>query len=248
MSGFIVKPNLPESKVKSVLLGENNEIVRAFLNDNGIECIELKANPYLDEETNNHADMLCSYSGNGSFIFSQKDAAADKLIKEYNAVVSIQEGICSPYPSDVALNACFLNKYLLCREASLSVLLKSYCRKSNMDIINTKQGYAKCSVCVVNENSVITEDEGITYLLKKYQCDVLLLKSGGVYLSDRHCGFIGGCSGLVEKNVLFFNGDVKRHPQYAEIKDFLIKRNIDIICSENPRLTDFGGFIPFYED
>lgn len=248
MSGFTVNANLPGSKVKSVLLGENNEIVRTYLTGNGIECIELKINPLLDEETNNHADMLCSYCGNGSFIFSQKDAAVDTLIKEYNADVSIQKGICSPYPCDVALNACFLNKYLLCREVSLSALLKSYCSKNKIDIINTKQGYSKCSVCVVNEKSVITEDEGIAYLLKKYQFDVLLLNRGGVYLSDRHCGFIGGCSGLVNKNVLFFNGDVKSHPQYAEIKDFLIKRNIEIICSATPHLTDFGGFIPFYEE
>lgn len=248
MSGFIVKPNLPEGKVKSVILGEKNQIVRTFLNDNGIECIELKANPLLDEETNNHADMLCSYCGNGSFIFSQKDAAADKLTGEYNAEVTIQKGISSPYPRDVALNACFLNKYLLCREASLSVLLKSHCSNSNIAVINTKQGYAKCSVCVVNENSVIIEDEGIAYLLNNYQYDVLLLKRGGVYLSDRHCGFIGGCSALVDKNVLFFNGDVKSHPQYAEIKEFLHMRKIDMICAENPRLTDFGGFIPFYEE
>ncbi len=248
MSGFIVNPNLPASKVKSILLGENNQSISNYFCSNGIESIELKKNPLLDAETNNHADMLCSYCGNGHFILSQNDSAAEELVNKYNAVVFVQEGIMSPYPSDIALNACFLNEYLLCRESSLSVLLKSYCNDHKIEIINTKQGYSRCSVCLVNERSAITEDVGIACLLKKYQFDVLLLNRGGVYLSDKHCGFIGGCSGLVDKNVLFFNGDVKSHPQYADIKDFLNIRNIDIICSENPRLTDFGGFIPFFEE
>ena len=248
MSGFILRPNLPEAKVKSLLIGENNDNTTQFLINNGIECVQLKANPLLDEETKNHADMLCSYCGNGRFVFSQNDSAANLLKNEYNAEISVQEGIMKPYPTDIALNACFINKYLLCREASLSALLKTHCLNNSIKIINTKQGYSKCSVCVVNENSVITEDEGIAYLLNNYQCGVLLLNRGGVYLSDRHCGFIGGCSGLLDKNVMFFNGDVKKHSQYAEIKDFLGKRNIEIICSENPRLTDFGGLIPFLEE
>lgn len=247
MAGFIKLPNLPEGTVKAALIGENNSITADFLQRIGVECYFLKKNVLLDDETRNHADMLCSYCGNGRFILSQNDEISDVLTNKYKADINIEKGIKAPYPHDIALNACFIDKYLLCRENALSQYLKDFCINNDIKIIDTKQGYSKCSVCVVNANSVITEDEGIAYLLKKYQYDVLLIKRGAVYLSDKHCGFIGGCSGLISKNTMYFNGDIKKHPQYDDIADFLKSRKIDIVYNEKINLTDFGGFIPFYE-
>ncbi len=248
MARFIILPNLPEKKVKAALIGENKDNTAEFLQNIGIVCHTLKKNALLDGETCDHADMLCSYCGNGTFVLSQSDEISGVLTDRYNADVYVEKGIKAPYPHDIALNACFINKFLLCREIALSQYLKNFCNNNAVRIINTKQGYSKCSVCVVNSNSVITEDEGIAYLLKNYQFNVLLIKRGGVYLSGKHYGFIGGCSGLVSENVMYFNGDIKKHPQYNEIADFLNNRKIDLIYNEKMILTDFGGFIPFFEE
>ena len=43
-----------------------------------------------------------------------------------------------------------------------------------MNIFDSKQGYSKCSICVVNENAIITEDNGIARLLKNSQIDVII--------------------------------------------------------------------------
>ena len=58
--------------------------------------------------------------------------------------------------------------------------------------INVSQGYSKCSLCIVNENSVITEDDGIAEVLKRHNMDVLKISAGDVLLSGLDYGFLGG--------------------------------------------------------
>lgn len=247
MNRFITHPNLPERSVKHALIGAEHEQTREFLSGIGVKTTELNRNYLLDEETRNHADMLASYCGNGKFILSQKDEQVENELIKYGADIITEAGISAPYPHDIALNACFLKDKLVCNINNVSKTLLEHCKKNGITVINTRQGYSKCSVCVVNEKSVITEDLGIASLLKKYQIDVLLLKSGGVYLSDKHTGFIGGSTALIERNRLFFNGDVTKHPQYSEIREFLKLHQTEMIYTNKYKLTDFGGLIPFYE-
>ena len=41
------------------------------------------------------------------------------------------------------------------------------------EIINVKQGYAKCSICVVSDNAIITADKGIAKAAIQNRIDVL---------------------------------------------------------------------------
>ncbi len=211
------------------------------LKELGIDVIPLPQNPLLDKEICNHADIL-------SFRLSDKEILIDStiageiepLLTGYS--VFPVNGIASPYPKDVRLNAAIVGNKIICNEAYIhnDILQTAY---NNYELINTNQGYTKCNICIVNENAIITEDPGITTLLNNCQTDVLKLTPGFVKLSDKHYGFIGGASAKISSNEIYFSGDLSRHPQYRQIIDFLSKYNCTAIFSKNRPLTDFGGII-----
>ena len=69
------------------------------------------------------------------------------------------------------------------------------------------------------------------------------ISKGHIYLSDSHYGFIGGASGKLSDNEIYFSGDISSHPDYDIITDFLDKYHIKPVFNRNRRLNDFGGFI-----
>lgn len=230
------------NKINTCLIGnvyvdEINE-----LNSLGISTIKLPANKMLDDEISNHADIL-------SFNFCNKKLFVDNCIKgelyslsnSYDIVIC--DNIHSPYPFDVSLNAAVLDNRLICNVNTVNKNILIAAKERNMQIINTKQGYTKCNLCVLNNNAVITEDKGLSSLLKKYQIDVLTLEPSYVYLSDKHYGFIGGASAKISDCEMYFSGDVSAHPQINDILQFLDKYNLKPVFNKNRPLRDFGGLI-----
>ncbi len=63
---------------------------------------------------------------------------------------------------------------------------------------------------------------------------------------DMNYGFIGGCSGLLSKNEneIGFLGDIEKHPNFEEIRDFLAKRGKKVVSLSNKKLIDLGSIIP----
>lgn len=72
-------------------------------------------------------------------------------------------------------------------------------------------------------------------------------RKGSVKIEKYSYGFIGGCSGLIGKNKLFFNGDLSLHKNYNEIRDFLKENNISYFDIKNKPLTDVGSILPIIE-
>lgn len=208
----------------------------------GINCVTINESKKLDNEINSHTDILC-FKLSKDIVLADSVTAGElrKKINDYT-IIDI-ENIKSPYPCDVKLNAAFLDNRIICNTKYASNEILQYCINNNIEIINTKQGYTKCNLCIVNDNAVITEDEGLSYLLKNYQFDALKISPGYVDLSEKHYGFIGGASGKVDKNKIYFSGNISEHPDYDKIQKFLDKYSIKPIYNKNRKLSDFGGFI-----
>ena len=81
-----------------------------------------------------------------------------------------------------------------------------------LELIPVKQGYAKCSLCIVSENAVITADEGLAYTLCRAGLDVLKIIPGCIRLPGYGYGFIGGCCGKLDAATMAFAGDPLTHP------------------------------------
>ncbi|MBQ7115640.1 MAG: hypothetical protein IJN94_04405 [Clostridia bacterium] len=240
-------PNLPQKVVKHCLIGKKYTDEIKELNELGIECFTLKANPLLEDEINSHSDILAFNFGDGQILLNDDSIGEEELKSIGVTPVYYKNKICSPYPNDIALNVAFTGRHIICNSSYTATEIKEFTQKNNIEIINTKQGYSKCNLCIVNETAVITEDKGLARLLKKYQYDVLLISSGDIYLSDKHYGFIGGASCKIANDKMYFSGDLSSHRDYKSIVSFLDLYNIKPVYNKSRRLTDFGGIIQLTE-
>lgn len=247
MKHYIKQPEFPENKVIDCLVGSRyNEVVND-LKQLGVCPIKISGSELLDIEIRDHSDINAFYKGNGQLLLSKHIKGEsvpfpEGLIIDYSCNI-----IKSPYPEDVKLNALILGKRLICNPKTISPKILAFADNNGFEIVSVKQGYSKCAICVVNENAVITEDPGIASLLKKCQIEVLTVKPNNIYLSDAHFGFLGGASGKLDKNLLYFNGNLEEHESYNEIIHFLDNHKIKPFYKTNRKLTDFGGLIPLTE-
>ncbi len=229
-------------KIKRCLIGAKYTEEIAELRELGIEPIGLPENPFLDEEINSHADILAFNTYDGTlFLDCHVKGEIEPFISSYNTFYC--NDIKTPYPRDVALNACLLGNKLFCNEKAVLPEIKNWAKSKSIGVINTNQGYTKCNMCVLNDIAVITEDDGLSSLLKNYQINVLKIEKGYIALSDKHYGFIGGAGVMISENQMYFSGDISSHPNYVEISAFLDKYNIKPIFNKNRKLRDLGGFI-----
>ena len=114
-------------------------------------------------------------------------------------------------------------------------------------MIACKQGYARCSVCVVDENSIITADRGIAAAARKNGIDVLMIRPGFIALDGFPYGFIGGAAFKIAADILSFTGTLDRHPDKAAIEDFLSAKKIKPVYITHYPIFDIGGALPVTE-
>ena len=140
------------------------------------------------------------------------------------------------YPYDVPYNVAGLSGVAVANTEFTDDEIKKY-----VEIINVKQGYAKCSLCITGDKSVITEDKGIAKILTEKGFDVCEVTTGEVELEGYDNGFIGGASGF-DGEKIYFCGDITFHKDYHKIKKFTDR---EIVCLKKGRLVDIGTLVFF---
>lgn len=145
------------------------------------------------------------------------------------------------YPEDVRYNACCTGKYFIHR---LKYTDPELLRIASADFVpvDVPQGYAKCSIVCVDENSIISYDDGIARACRNAGMNVLHITAGHVLLPGYPVGFIGGCSGRIG-NEIIFNGDLSAHPDFAAIRDFIESCDLSCRWFDTYPLTDIGSII-----
>lgn len=213
------------------------------LNRLGCSVYKTKKVNTLYEEVSGHADMQIHF-------INSKAICAPEVYDYYKSLnlngIELIRGskpLKPTYPDDVAYNVCNIGKYVISRPLCTAIEISSEYLSLKKKFLNARQGYAKCSICVVNDNSAITADDGMYKLLKENNLNVLKIKD--VYISLYNMkGFIGGASGLIN-NTLYFNGNLKTHPDHENIKAFCNNVGIDVCSLNNGPLTDIGTIMQF---
>ncbi len=242
------KPNLPQGKVTSVAISEKASLkLLNKLNNLCIETIKISDNPEIDI-IGHHADISILNIAKNELIISdsQKENIVNFLTKGYR--LKTIPGVKSPYPYDCKLNCAIIGEKVICNPATVPDEIISLFHLYNYKIINVKQGYSKCSVCVVSDSAIITDDESIYYSCSKNGMDTLLVNKGSIKLTGYNYGFIGGCTGLIDNNKLLFNGDINFHKNCNDILDFINRHGVEPVIIKDEPLTDIGSIIPLCED
>lgn len=250
MERFIKNPFLPEGKVKTVIVDKRiSKCVQNKIRANGINIIETPNCSNLYEAVSAHPDMLIHHIG-GDEIIVAPNIYYDMYKKLEGLNLKVIQGdtmLKSTYPDNVAYNVGRIGKIAIHNFKYTDKKIIKRLEEKELKLINVKQGYAKCSICIVNEKAIITSDRGIARELEKHDIDVLLIRSGYVDLPGLDYGFVGGASGLIDNKKILFCGDIREHPDFKIIKKFLRKYSVSFEVVEDKKLIDIGSIIPITE-
>ncbi len=221
-----------------------NDTVRTCLSELSERLVYIKSNPSLPEPVSAHADMQMLMIDDTLVITKELYDILSSQIPDNIIIAFAENNHTVKYPGDVNLNALYLGNKLFAKASSLDATVKKICFEKNIDIINVKQGYARCSVLPVGESAIITSDTGIAVAAKQNGFDVLVTAPGQIVLPGYDYGFIGGASFYDHFNrTVYFFGDIKKHSDYKRIAEFCACNNIKVNISDDFPLTDLGGAV-----
>nr|WP_143290250.1 MULTISPECIES: hypothetical protein [Caloramator] len=250
MEKFIEIPNLPKGEVSLVVCdGRINSDVEYNLREMGIKIIKTNKQKLLYEAVSYHPDILFHHLGGDKIVIAPNvdDKFYYALEDEGFNLILGKDKIEGIYPKDVLYNVARLKDVAILNIRYTDEVLLDELIKRNIKLIDVKQGYAKCSVCIVSEDAIITSDRGIYKKALQNSINSLLIKPGYIDLFELNYGFIGGCTGFISNDTIAFYGEVESHPEGTEIKNFLNKFEKKHQNLSKGKLIDYGTLIPLKE-
>ncbi|MBX4268198.1 DUF6873 family GME fold protein [Clostridium estertheticum] len=206
----------------------------------GYNLLICPPNNLLYDAVCGHPDMLLHICGNT--IVVHKDMNSDfiqSLVLQNYKVYKSKSALKPEYPYNICLNSLSIRNLFVhyIKFTDENLLLVTNDKK----LINVKQGYTKCSTCIVNDHAVITSDVTIAKALSLEKIDVLLIPPGDILLPGLNYGFIGGATGLIEDNVLAFYGHLDYYLYGKEVLAFLNKHKVEPVFLRDGKLVDRGS-------
>lgn len=160
------------------------------------------------------------------------------LTKESISVTFGTSIVGSKYPFTASYNVVVTDKYLIHNTAfSDTVILE---KTKELEVINVKQAYTRCSLLPLKNDRFITSDKGIENELRKRKLDVLYVNPDGILLPGHKNGFMGGTCGVVD-NKIFFLGNLDHYSEGNKIRNFI--NDYEVIELYEGSLFDGGSLI-----
>lgn len=243
---FLGLPGLPQGRVSLLLMSPEAPELCSAMRKLGIHVITTHPGNQLPQPVQFHPDMLTCYLGNGRVVMPESENAL-QIKSQYFGVQTIfsRHFLGKVYPKDAGCNVLSIGNHVFYnpRSADPEILQQCFYQQQH----KVAQGYTRCSVAVVNVNSVMTSDRGLSQVMRQAGFQVLELEPGHIQLPGYEYGFIGGCCGLIAPNVLAFTGSLNTHPDGDRIKQFLQNQKVEFIELSAKPLRDIGGLIPLKE-
>ncbi len=250
MSDFVKHANLPHN-TKSLAVGIGyKELLDKALKSLGVQPVYCPANPYIDKNLSSHVDLsLLHAGGNTAFLAPNlvRTAFSESLEETGFRTVFPRVKMAEAYPNDSFFNLCVLKKWFFYSPKVSEKSIVDFLTAKKLAPISVKQGYCRCSVCVVNDHSIITSDSGIRSAAAESEMDCLLISPGYVSLPGFEYGFIGGASFKLSDEILCFTGKLDGHPDKSRILDFLSFNKIKPVFLTDGPLFDIGSAVPLTE-
>ena len=194
----------------------------------------------LYEAVCGHPDMLMNISENSIIVHKDMKGEFIQELELLNYIVyKSKSSLQELYPYNVILNSLSLGNLFVHSIKHTDTNILRFLK--NRKIIDVKQGYTKCSTCIVNDHAIITSDNSIAKALTLEKIDVLLIPPGDILLPGLNYGFIGGATGLIEDNVMAFYGHLDHYIYGKEVLKFLNKHKVEPVFLRNGKLIDRGS-------
>lgn len=195
-----------------------------------------KADLRLPKPIQYHSDIqVLPFTDNNVFILK----GSGVNLNHFTCIETLKEPKAA-YPLDCLLNGFFIGDNFCCNVNAIDFTVLDLVKRHNFTVKHVNQGYAKCSVCIINDFSVITADTSIAKVMGDVK--VLKIEEGHIDLPGYDYGFIGGASGKIG-NTVYFTGSLKFHPNGKEIESFILNEGMEICELSQNKLIDIGGIV-----
>lgn len=244
---YVDIPNIPYNKAALAIVdGRISDSLEKGIIDLGVQLIKTKAYPSLYTAVSFHPDMFIHHLGGRIIVYAPgtSESTLSELEKLRFELIRGETELGSTYPGNVSYNVARIGRYAFHNTKYTDKVLRDWLYKMDVELIHVNQGYAKCAISVVDENSLITMDRGIAKIAEKKGFDVLVIEEQGILLPGLGNGFIGGSSGLIERNKWAVAGNFDKLSSSCEIKSFLVRKGIEIVSLSAHQVIDIGSLIP----
>lgn len=247
---YLETPFLPKRPVMAMILdGRTPTIISNSLEKMGIHVVKTTCCKELYPAISYHPDILLHPINEEKIIIAPNvyEKLGTAMIELGLRAIKGSTNLKSNYPHNVAYNVARISNFAIhCFKYTDPILLKLL-KEQDVQFIDVKQGYSKCSICIVNERAIITADHGIAKAVEKHGIEALLISPGYISLPGLSYGFIGGASGLLGGEQIAFSGSLSHHPDYVRIINFLDEQKMNPIFLSHGDPIDIGSMIPILE-
>ena len=161
---------------KIFISGKVPDSLENILSDLG-RVVKLPAFNKLPEPVSSHGDMLIFKDSTGKIFVPKEYYDLNKELFQDMDLECVCEEFSDKYPEDVYLDALLLGDHLICKERYTAKKIKA-----GKKIKDVKQGYARCSVCLLGRRAAITADGGIAKRLEELGSKTLIISAGDICL------------------------------------------------------------------
>lgn len=245
---YVHIPNLPQGWTRlAVVDGRIGGDLEEGLRTLNIELIKTVRHPELYEAVSCHPDMMLHHLGDEYMIYAPgvEDKILQSLTKHGLKLIRGETCLVAKYPGDIAYNVARVGNFAFHNLKYTDKVLERELKKRGVELVHVKQGYSKCSVSVVDENSIITADKGIAAAALEKGLEVLLIEpEDGILLPGLSNGFIGGSTAMLDRRTWAVAGNFSFLKAADRIRKFLEDRNIRILSLSEKDIVDIGSILP----
>ena len=249
--GFLKQSLLPEHDILLLAVDSRMEDgMKSTLKSFGIDLIEIPPFNGLAEPVAGHADMHITHIRD-NVIVCQPDLPEKiyEKLEQYGFDIHIgNTALQTDYPLDVAYNVAIVGDVAFHNIRYTDSVILKLLHQYNIRTVHVNQGYTKCSLLPVSNNSIITDDPSIEKAALSEGFEVLKIPpQKNIRLPGYSYGFIGGTAGFIGRNMLAFAGSLEMLDSSDEIKNFLNKHNVKWVNLGCDKIFDRGSLIPLFE-
>jgi len=247
---FLECPFIPKNPVSLALVDIRYKArLEDDLKKRKISPIYVGPCPDLYPSISCHPDIQCHPLGGNKIVVAPNASQSlkNQLIQHDFDILLGNTRLESNYPNNIAYNVARIGGFAFHNKKYTDPIIRESLRGQGVELVHVNQGYAKCSVSIVDEYSMITSDKGIASAAKEVGLNVLTIEPGFIKLPGLDYGFIGGATGLLSQNQIGFVGNGSSYIDSRSIESYLEHRGKKALMLGKFPLSDVGSIIPLKE-
>jgi hypothetical protein len=205
------------------------------------EGVEFATEGITYEAISGHPDIFFCPTPAGLIVATNLPEAYFQILNRNGISYTIgKSSVGLAYPETAHYNSLVTNKFIIQNPTIGDPEIRNL--NPGLEIIPVKQGYVRCNLVALPNDSFITSDRGIEKSLTNRGLAVLFVDPDFVKLDGYEHGFFGGTCGL-NGNTLFVCGSLKYFSNKEIIHSFARQSGVSIVELYNGQLVDAGTIL-----